>query len=219
MTERAFGFSGTASSALPARSFSPRPGGPRTLREPHGERAAAHETSPALAPWAPLNGRTAPGAGASLAVVPSRALARPAAKGRRPVHVVVALGMTAGLYAVSLAGVTALQATADTRLAADRAPTADAVARLRDSQDALESRLTRLDDAYATAADGYKSVAAGISAHETALNALGEQVRTAVGSASKLSVPSARLPGVSSTTAYVSRPAVNACTTASGKAC
>jgi hypothetical protein len=217
MTERALGFPGTASSALPVR-LSSKPGGARVQREPRGE-LAAHETPSALAPWAPLPGRTAPGAGPSLTVVPSRALARPAARGRRPVHVVVALGMTAGLYAVSLAAVTALQATADARVAADRAPTAGAVARLRDSHDALESRLTRLDDAYATAADRYTSVAAGISAHESALDALGEQVRTAVGSASKLAVPSARLPGVSSTTAYVSRPAVNACTTASGKAC
>jgi hypothetical protein len=219
MTEPAFRLSSPTSRALPARQLSPRPNSPRALPEPAGAQAAAHEAPTALAPWAPAHGRTAPSGGASLTVVQPRAVARPAARGRRPVHVVVALGMTAGLYAVSLAGVTALQAAADTRVAADRAPAIDAVARLRESQDALESRLTQLDDAYATAADRYKSVAAGITEHEKALNALGEQVNSAAGSASKLSVPSARLPGVSGTTSYVSKPTVNACTTASGKPC
>ena len=54
--------------------------------------------------------------------------------------------MTAGLYAVSLAGVASLQ-TSGARLAADRAPAVDAVARLRQSHDALESRLAQLDGA------------------------------------------------------------------------
>ena len=67
----------------------------------------------------------------ALAVVPPRTVARPAAATRRPIHVVVAVGLTAGLYAVSLAGVTALQAMSDARLAEDRAPAADAIARLK----------------------------------------------------------------------------------------
>lgn len=155
-----------------------------------------------------------------MTVVPPRAVARPAAAARHPIHVVVAVGMTAGLYAVSLAGVSGLQAAADRQFAADRAPAADAVAHLHDSDDVLESRLAQLDGAYATAADQYQLVAAGIAVHEEALNALGKQVKTAAGAASALSVPAARLPGVSRTTVYVSgKPAVNACTTASGKPC
>jgi hypothetical protein len=128
--------------------------------------------------------------------------------------------MTAGLYAVSLAGVTALQTSTEAQLAADRAPAVDAIARLRASHDALESKLTQLDGAYATAARQYKAVADAIVGHENALANLGKQVKKAAGSASALSVPFVRLPGVSSSTVYVSsKPAVNACTTASGKPC
>ncbi len=164
----------------------------------------------------------------ALAVVPRGAVARPAAAARRPIHVVVAVGLTAGLYAVSLAGVTALQAMSDERLAEDRAPAADAIARLKLSHDALDSRLTQLDGSYSAAAERYKAVADGIADHEKALDVLGKQVKTAAGSAAALSVPSTRLPAVSRSTVYVStrsagsgssRPVVNACTTASGKPC
>lgn len=164
----------------------------------------------------------------ALAVRPPRAVARPAAATRRPIHVAVAVGLTAGLYAVSLAGVTALQATSDARLAEDRAPAADAIARLKLSHDALDSRLTQLDGSYAAVAGRYKAVADGIAGHEKALDVLGKQVKKAAGSAAALSVPSTRLPAVSGSTIYVStrstgagssRPVVNACTTASGKPC
>jgi hypothetical protein len=169
----------------------------------------------------PARPRTPPPAGERhLAVVPPRPVARPTAAGRRPVHVVVAVGFTAGLYAISLAGVTVLQTSTDAQLATDRAPAADAIERLRQSHDALESRLTQLDGAYATAADQYKAVTDGIAGHEKALDNLGKQVTKAAGSAAALSVPSTRLPGISRSTTYVSsKPAVNACTTASGKPC
>ena len=163
---------------------------------------------------------------ARLSIVPPLAAARPAAARpaaatRRPIHVVVAVGMTAGLYAVSLAGVTALQSATDAQLAADRAPAAGAVAQLRGTHDAMESGLARLAGAYTKAADGYRAITDGIAGHEQALTALEQQVKAAAGSAAALSVPSlARLPAVSSSAAVVSsRPAVNACTTASGKAC
>jgi hypothetical protein len=90
MTEPAFSSSATTSRALP-----PRPNGPRALPEPFGARAWASE-----APRDAVHGRTAPGTGPTLALVPARALARPAARSRRPVHVVVAVGLTAGIYAV-----------------------------------------------------------------------------------------------------------------------
>lgn len=218
MTEPAFEFPDSAPRAVPARPHPPRPAGLHALPDWPGALAE----SPA-APAASIPGRKAARAGASLAVAPPRTVARPAAAGRHPVHVVVAVGITAGLYAVSLAGVTALQATTDTQLAADRAPVADAIARLRGSHDTLEGRLAQLDTAYASAADGYTSIAAGIGAQEKALSALGKQVKKTVGSAAAAisgSGSSTRLPGVSSRTVYVkSRPATNACTTASGKAC
>jgi hypothetical protein len=192
---------------------------------------------------------------ATVGLVLPNAVARTAVATRRPVHVVVAVGMTAGLYAFSLAGVAMLQSASDLQLAADRAPAADAVAGLKSAHDAMEASLGTLSGAYAHAADGYKGIAQGIVGHEQALAALGQQVQAAAGSAAALSVPvislapagsasgyggsgsrisgpaaaapvsagsvprQAPLPVVSVSAPVVSKPAVNACTTASGKPC
>jgi len=158
----------------------------------------------------------------NLRALPSvRAVTRPAAVTRRPLHVAVAVGVTAGLYAVSLAGVTALQAGTDARLAADRAPAAAAIAALRETHDATEADLTRIEAAYASAAAAYQAAVDAIGGHETALIDLGKRVAAVEGSAAALKVPTIpRLPSVSTTrTVYVSRPSTHACTTASGKPC
>ncbi len=151
----------------------------------------------------------------------TRAGTRTAAPARRPVHVVVAIGVTAGLYAVSLAGVSALQAGTDARLAAERAPAAAAVDALRTSHDQAEAQLARLAAGFSGAAVTYRQIADDIAGHEAALGLLGTQVATVEGSAASLRVPTfSRLPAVSSRTVSVSaRPATNACTTASGKPC
>ncbi len=157
-------------------------------------------------PVRPLPERT-PGA-ATLKVVPPRTAARPAAATRRPIHVVVAVGMTAGLYAVSLAGVTALQSASDSQLAADSAPAAGAVAQLRSTHDAMENSLAKLSDAYTKAASGYQAITAGIAGHEHALATLGRQVTAAARSAAALSVPTfSRAPAISGGATGGSRPA------------
>lgn len=218
-------------------------------------RAPAPRLAPAPGPR-PAAARTV--GSATVGLVPPSAVARTAASTRRPVHVVVAVGMTAGLYAISLAGVALLQSASDLQLAADRAPAADAVAGLKNAHDAMEASLGTLSGAYAHAADGYKGIAKGIVGHEQTLAALGKQVQAATGSAAALSVPSislaparpsgpapayappaarsggsaaaapassvsvsrpAPLPVVSVSAPVVSKPAVNACTTASGKPC
>lgn len=159
-------------------------------------------------------------AAARLAAPEARALARPAVATRRPVHVAVTVGVTAGLYAVSLAGVTALQAGTDARLTADRAPAAAAVAELRTTQDAVEARLALMESAYADAAATYGELAAAIGTYGAALAGLGRQVAAVEGSASALRVPTVRsLPSVASGTVRAARPATNACTTASGNPC
>ncbi len=146
--------------------------------------------------------------------------ARVAAGSRRPVHVAIAVGVTAGVYAISLAGVTALQAGTDARLAAERAPAGAAVDALRASHDAAESDLARISAAYADTAATYQRVADEIASHEAGLGTLAASVATIEGSAASLRVPTvARLPSVSTRTVVVSRPATHACTTASGKAC
>lgn len=155
------------------------------------------------------------------ALADARAVARPAAQTRRPVHVAVALGVTAGLYAISLAGVTALQAGTNAQLAAERAPAAAAVDALRTSHDQAEAQLARITAGVNGTAATYQQIADDIAGHEAALGSLGERVAAVEGSAAALRVPTfSRLPTVSSRTVYVSsRPAANACTNASGKPC
>ena len=150
----------------------------------------------------------------------ARSVTRPAFAARKPVHVAVTVGMTASLYAVSLAGVAALQAGTDSGLSADRAPAAAAVATLREAHDVAEARLAQMESSFAAAASTYGEIAAAIGAHEKVLARLGEQVATVEGSAAALRLPSfASLPSVSSRTAVVARPPSNACTTGSGKPC
>jgi hypothetical protein len=160
--------------------------------------------------------RVLPTAHSTAHVVPRAATAT-----RRPVHVAVAVGMTAGLYAVSLAGVTALQHDTDARLAAERAPASAAVEALRSTHDALEADLVGLSAGYSGAAETYRVVADRIGAHESALTSLGTRVAAVEGSASSLRVPAVpRLPTLSTRTVVVgSKPVSNACTAASGKPC
>ena len=167
------------------------------------------------APPAP-QGRDLP-AGVSGPYVVSRA----ATATRRPIHVAVTVGVTASLYAVSLAGVTALQHDSNSRLTAERAPAAAAVEALRGANDALEADLALLGAGFSGASDAYRAIADGIGAHKSALASLGKRVAAVEGSASSLRVPTvSRLPALSSrTVAAAPKPVTNACTNASGKPC
>ena len=150
-----------------------------------------------------------------------RALSRGSTVTRRPIHVAVTVGVTASLYAVTLAGVTALQHADDARLAAERAPAAAAVESIRAANDALDADLAALSAGFSGASDAYRAIADRIGAYESALASLGKRVAAVAGSASSLSTPTvSRLPAVSSRTVTVTpKPASNACTTASGKLC
>ncbi len=153
------------------------------------------------------------------------AVSRPAvasrAAGRLPIHVAVAVGVTASLYAVSLAGVTGLQHDSDARLAAERAPASATVEALRGANDALDADLAVLSAAFSGASRAYQAMADRIVAHESALASLGKRVAAIEGSASSLGVPTiSRLPALSSrAVAAAPKPVTNACTNASGKPC
>jgi hypothetical protein len=140
---------------------------------------------------------------------------------RLPIHVAVTVGVTASLYAVSLAGVTGLQHASDARLAAERTPASVAVEALQGANDALDADLAVLSAGFSGASDAYRAIADRIGAHESALVSLGKRVAAVEGSASSLSVPTAsRLPALSSRTVAVApKPVSNACTNASGKPC
>ena len=89
---------------------------------------------------------------------------------RRPIHLVVLLGATAGIYAVSLAGVTALQSAADRALIDDGAPLDATTSSLSAGHDAFENDLARAARAYGDAAAGYDRLAPRLDELEISLD-------------------------------------------------
>jgi hypothetical protein len=134
---------------------------------------------------------------------------------RRPLHVAVFLGLSAGAYAVSLAGVTALQAQSEAAVLVDRAPTAQAIAEIAAWHDALEATADRASAAYQRAAGAYDTAGQTLADVEAQLSGLADVVGTIQGAAQGL--PSrVALPRVSRAATAVSRPTVHATTAASG---
>ena len=147
------------------------------------------------------------------------AAAQAGARTRHPVHLAVMAGTAVGIYAVSLAGVTALQAATNADLAAQRDPVAAAIAQQRAGHDRMDAALTAAADGYAEAAAAYADILETLAGHEGDLAALEQAIARAEGSAAKLAVPARpALPTIRSTvtTRVVTRPAVNASTGASG---
>jgi hypothetical protein len=125
---------------------------------------------PALAPppravspeaaQAPAAVATAVGAARSTAVP----AARPGTDSKRPYHLGVALGLSAGIYAGSLAAVSMLQFEHDRDLIADRAPVRDAIELLGRNHDAMAASLDRAGAAYEGASARYAELATGLEA-------------------------------------------------------
>jgi hypothetical protein len=134
---------------------------------------------------------------------------------RQPLHLAVFLGLSAGAYAVSLAGVTALQARSEAAILADRGPTTQAIDRISAAHDRLEGRADRVAAAFARAAGGYDAVGQGLVEVEANLSALADVVGSIDGAARALPARAA-LPTVSRSVTAVARPAVHATTAASG---
>ncbi len=134
---------------------------------------------------------------------------------RRPLHVAIFLGVSAGAYAVSLAGVTALQAQSEAAVLVERVPTAQEIAEIGARHDVLETSAERAAAAYARAASAYDTVGKTLADVETRLTGLADVVGTIQGAAQSL--PSrVALPRVSRPATAVSRPTVHATTAASG---
>lgn len=135
---------------------------------------------------------------------------------RRPIHLAVLMGVSAGVYAVSLAGVTALQSAADARLHAERHPirlAADVVGATHDDLDAAIDDATRR---YLLLAARYDAIAPQVGDLETTLDALtaraDEISDTAQSLPTRISLPAVR----TSVPAPASRPTTHATTGASG---
>jgi hypothetical protein len=133
-----------------------------------------------------------------------------------PLHLPIALGVGTGLYAVTLAGVTALQARSDAALAAERQPLSVAVAAVSERRQALEQQLQATVGSLNAAAAAYDQVRGHSAALESALGNLSAQVTAATGAAASL--PShVSLPAVGTVSAVTTAPATQATTGASGK--
>ena len=134
---------------------------------------------------------------------------------RKPLHLGVFLGMSAGAYALSLAAVTAFQSGTEAALIADHAPTQAAIEGLASRNDLLEATARDAGDAFDRANGAYDRVGKTLTAVEAQLATLAKTVGKVNGAAKALPGQVA-LPKVGRAPATVRAPAVHATTAASG---
>jgi len=136
--------------------------------------------------------------------------------GSRPIlHLPVAAALCTGLYAVSLAGVTALQAAQEAAITAARAPLVDATNRVSVSRRATLDGLRRATEALQAATDRYRAAVAASGELDTDLAALAAQVSALTGAAAHLAQTQA-LPAAPGGVGSVAPPPVQGTTGASG---
>jgi len=139
------------------------------------------------------------------------------AETRRPIHLAVLLGASTAAYAVSLAGVTALQSAADQAQIGGQAPALDAAARVSDGHDRLETDLAAAARRFAGSASRYDALVTTMGAMESSLDDYAGRVATVTGAARSLPAH-VSLPTVTRTvTTTMVKPRVRATTGASGK--
>jgi hypothetical protein len=124
---------------------------------------------------------------------------------RRPYHLGVAIGLSAGVYASSLAVVSILQIEQDGHVAADRRPVGDAISILGVHNDAMESDLQAARSVFDEASVRYGSVVSDIGELHVAVKQLGKTIVRIEGTSTDFRLPSmVSLPSVPQGTA--SRP-------------
>ena len=136
---------------------------------------------------------------------------------RRPLHLAVLFGASTALYAISIAGIAAVQSGADQSLIARQAPADEAANRLRAGHDELDVRLARLAAAYAHAASGYDRLSTSLGVAESSLDEYAARVDAVTGAAQSLPAR-VRLPAVPPKVVVrtTTRPRTSASTGASG---
>ena len=122
-----------------------------------------------------------------------------------PARAGMLLGGTAALYAVTLAGIAALQASSDAALAARRQPWVDRVAELRAANDALTSALVQADADARWLTSEYGDVGGDVTSYRARLDELAALVAEVEGSAAALPTRIA-LPKVTIHGAVTTRP-------------
>jgi hypothetical protein len=136
------------------------------------------------------------------------------AETRRPLHIGITVGISAGLYAVSLAAVTALQSAQDQQTSAAYAPLAASVDALDGANASLEARLDAARAAFDASAADLSDVVGKVPGVEVRLKALASSVTQIQGTAVNLPSGGA-LPRVSGS-GPVAKPAVHTTSSASG---
>jgi uncharacterized protein YlxW (UPF0749 family) len=135
---------------------------------------------------------------------------------RRPVHLAVLFGASAGLYAFSLAGVMALQSSTERATALDRAPVVADLDALEAANDRLTSGVDQASSAYDASSRSYDEITPRLGAAESRLAELAAAVADVQGAAralpTRVALPSVR----AATPRTVAAPKVQAKTGASG---
>jgi hypothetical protein len=126
------------------------------------------------------------------------------------------VGASTALYAISLAGVTAIQSNADRALIVRQSPAENATTRVGEGNDRLEASLSHAANAYTEAARQYDTLAPQLADMETSLEKLAGRVEAVSGAAralpGRVSLPTVHR----SAPAAAARPATRASTGASG---
>lgn len=139
-----------------------------------------------------------------------------------PARAGMLIGASAALYAVSLAGVSTLQARTDARTIEARAPYVDQVAGLRAENDRLEQVLRDVDTSARALAADYAATGSRLADYEARLDALSALVADVQGSAAalptRIKLPSVTMRGAvgTSRSGSTSRPRTTATSGASG---
>lgn len=135
---------------------------------------------------------------------------------RHPVHLAVLVGASTAAYAISLAGITALQSNTDQALIRLRTPSQEAAVRISDGHDRLQAEVELSASVYAGSAARFDELSAGLSSLDTSLEQYAGRMAKVSGAARALPAR-VSLPSVSrSATSTRSRPATSASTGASG---
>jgi len=138
---------------------------------------------------------------------------------RRPYHIGVLVGLSTGMYALSLAAVTTLQVASDQALIEEREPVRDAIGLLADHHDRMAARLDAANRRYEEASGGYDDLADRLATVHEEIEGLGRTVTTIEGSAFALpgSLDLPEIPRSVRPRAAPPPPATDATTGASGK--
>ncbi len=129
-----------------------------------------------------------------------------ATEGRRPLHIVSMVGLSAAIYAVNLAAVTTMQASSAALAAGPQEPTQAALDQLRAHDAAIAAQVQQATSKLQAGAATYAQAGAAITALEQKLSGLGK----AAGALSALPA----MPTIGRTTAAA--PVVHTTTGASG---